>query len=166
FFASRSVPSPYTNPGRTDGLIITKKSSHIRKIDVRLERWERIARESIKQCGRSLLPLIHQPMSFDQMISESASYGEKITFWEKSTTSIDELREIQKAKEESSSQNQDRVIVMIGPEGGFSEQEIELARHKGFKDFSLGNRILRAETASVAACTLIQNIFGDIGKKR
>ncbi len=52
--------------------------------------------------------------------------------------------------------------VLIGPEGGFTQAEIELAKGKGFLSHSLGPRILRAETASISSCTLIQYLYGDI----
>ncbi len=53
---------------------------------------------------------------------------------------------------------------MIGPEGGFTSQEIEKAKACGFITATLGPRILRAETATIAASVLIQYLFGDIGK--
>lgn len=192
FFASRSVPSPDNSVRKMADLIIDKNSSHTRTTDVRVERWERIAKESIKQCGRSCLPLIHKPLLFGEMLSMVSSYSEKITFWEKATTSVDEIREKQVSRERGGlkevgsschtcsgksgngelhpdqkqiNQNQGKIVVMIGPEGGFSEEEINIAKDNGFQTFSLGSRILRAETASIAACTLIQNIFGDLGKK-
>lgn len=173
FFASRSVPSPNPNKIKTDLIIAKSKfsnniknkkigkditTSNITPKDVRVERWERIARESIKQCGRSVIPIIHNPVSYDEMLSKASSYCEKIAFWENATTPIDIIRERQERV------GKNRIIVMIGPEGGFSEQEINIAKEHGFEAFSLGTRILRAETASIVASTLIQNIFGDLGK--
>jgi len=55
--------------------------------------------------------------------------------------------------------------LLIGAEGGFLETEIEAAQVAGFSAFSLGSRILRAETASLTACSLVQHYFGDLGKK-
>ena len=55
------------------------------------------------------------------------------------------------------------IFLMVGPEGGFTSEEIERARAKGFVTASLGPRILRAETATIAACTLVQYLFGDMG---
>jgi 16S rRNA (uracil1498-N3)-methyltransferase len=52
---------------------------------------------------------------------------------------------------------------MLGPEGGFTEEEIKMAENSGFVTAGLGPRILRAETATLAACTLIQYLFGDMG---
>jgi len=55
------------------------------------------------------------------------------------------------------------VLVVLGPEGGFSEQEAAAAEASGFWLAKLGPRILRAETAAVAACTVVQYLFGDLG---
>jgi len=57
------------------------------------------------------------------------------------------------------------VFALIGPEGGFSQKEIEDAKDCGFVTAGLGPRILRAETATVAACVLLQYLFGDMGQK-
>ncbi|MBF0412377.1 MAG: 16S rRNA (uracil(1498)-N(3))-methyltransferase [Desulfamplus sp.] len=160
FFASRSVPCPDAIQRKEADFAIPKSYSNRKTTDVRVERWERIARESIKQCGRSLLPIVHQPMSYDKMINEAECYDEKIAFWEKSTIPVDAIRE--RLSNIPSVGEQRKIIVMVGPEGGFSEQEISIALKNGFQSFSLGKRILRAETASIAACTLVQNIFGDI----
>ncbi len=163
FFASRSVPCPDSLSKNQAHVPISKSGANRKGRDARVERWERIARESIKQCGRSLLPLIRQPMSFDQTIRESEVYDERILFWEKATTPIDEIRE--RLSKTPDAVGEKKIIVMIGPEGGFSEQEIDVALQNGFHSFSLGNRILRAETASIAASALVQNIFGDLGRK-
>ena len=55
------------------------------------------------------------------------------------------------------------IMVMLGPEGGFTEREIEMARQSGFVTAGMGPRILRAETATLAASTLIQYLYGDMG---
>ena len=54
---------------------------------------------------------------------------------------------------------------MLGPEGGFTDQEIKLVRNCGFISAGLGPRILRAETATIAAATLVQSLFGDMGTR-
>ena len=56
-----------------------------------------------------------------------------------------------------------KILLILGPEGGFSDQEIENARTAGCEVAGLGSRILRAETAAIAACTLTQYLFGDMG---
>jgi 16S rRNA (uracil1498-N3)-methyltransferase len=56
-----------------------------------------------------------------------------------------------------------KILMIMGPEGGFSDQEITMARAAGFWVAGLGPRILRAETATIAAITLVQSLFGDMG---
>ncbi|MCP3952819.1 MAG: RsmE family RNA methyltransferase, partial [Desulfobacterales bacterium] len=58
------------------------------------------------------------------------------------------------------------VFIALGPEGGFTAEEIDLARQAGFQPVSLGPRILRAETATIAAGTLAQYLYGDLGRGR
>ncbi|MEA2059214.1 MAG: 16S rRNA (uracil(1498)-N(3))-methyltransferase [Thermodesulfobacteriota bacterium] len=139
FWGERSVPKP------------DKK-----RIQQRMKRWEKIAKESLKQCRRSLLPLIHTPLSFDQLMDVSQDYGMKIAFFENATCSVKSILD-------KNSGAFNKFLVLIGPEGGFSDREMDLAEKYGFQIYSLGPRILRAETASIAACALIQNFFGDLG---
>ena len=58
-----------------------------------------------------------------------------------------------------------KILLMIGPEGGFKRHEIQLAENSGFIVAGLGPRILRAETATLAAVTLVQYLFGDMGTR-
>lgn len=136
FFSERSIPSP-------DG----------KRMEKRVERWESIARESLKQCRRSRLPEICRPLDFETVLNLSEPSDVKLAFWEKASAKLDTL----KGKDAVS-----RIFILIGPEGGFSENEVDQAKQKGFISCSLGPRILRAETASIASCTLIQHIFGDM----
>ena len=136
FFCERSIPSP-----------------NIKKMGLRKKRWESIAKESLKQCNRSCIPKISSPLDFKTLMELSENQSLKITFYEKSNQKIQTLQNNLSPK---------KIILLIGPEGGFSKKEISMAKEKGFLSRSLGPRILRAETASIAACTLIQHIFGDI----
>jgi len=85
----------------------------------------------------------------------AASAAVKLIFWEAESTPlrIDASGAISKGD----------VFMILGPEGGFTENEIEQARRAGFKSVSLGPRILRAETAALAASALAQFLFGDLG---
>ena len=136
FFCERSIPSP-----------------NIIKMAKRKKRWENIGKESLKQCNRSCLPEISGPLNFETLIKQSENHDLKIAFWEKSD---------QKIKTLQNSVSPKKIIILIGPEGGFSKKEILMAKEKGFSSCSLGPRILRSETASIASCTLIQHLFGDI----
>ncbi len=125
-----------------------------KRIDSRIKRWEKIAIEALKQCNRSILPKINNPVTFDDIIENSSLFDLKITFWENAILRISELYQ----KKEGIK----KIAILIGPEGGFSKEEITLAEKTGFKTCWLGPRILRAETASITACSLIQHYFGDI----
>ena len=139
FISQRSVPRP-----------------HKKRLDARLERWQKIARESLKQCRRSLLPRISAPVSFEEVLEFGRSSDLKILFWEQATGLLDRnafTDRINPVKQ---------ALIVLGPEGGFADQEVEKASKLGFTISGLGPRILRAETATIAACTLIQHLFGDL----
>ena len=139
FISQRSVPRPDN-----------------KRLDARMQRWQKIARESLKQCRRSVLPKISAPLSFDEVLEFGRSCDLKILFWEQETGDLDR-------KTLTDSMNPvKQALIVLGPEGGFADQEIEKARELGFTISGLGPRILRAETATIAACTLIQFLFGDL----
>jgi len=116
-------------------------------------RWQAIARESLKQCRRSCLVDILPPMDFQQVLDVSKRCSHRFAFWEASDRPL--------AGPVPGGNN--RAVVLIGPEGGFDAEEIRLAVESGFMSCSLGPRILRAETAAVCACGLIQYLLGDMG---
>ena len=101
------------------------------------------------------MPEISLPIPFNEVLDQSNHFDLKLAFWEEDTTRVNDLRNF-------TDKNFKNIIILIVPEGGFSKSEIELAKEHNFYSYSLGPRILRAQTASIAACTLIQNIFGDI----
>ncbi len=136
FFCKRSIPTP-----------------DLKRIEKRHARWQTISRESLKQCQRSYLPRLMLPVSFETLIEKTNAYDLKIAFWEKAS------RPLKKVEHYDSVKN---IMILIGPEGGFTQEEIRLAKEKEFLSYSLGPRILRAETASISACTLIQHLYGDI----
>ncbi|MEH0022253.1 MAG: RsmE family RNA methyltransferase [Desulfobacter sp.] len=141
FFSSRSVPAPNAS-----------------RLARRTERWQTISREAIKQCRRSCLVDIHPPVGFEEILEMSQGYSRKIAFWENAGRSLSHLA--------ADSEADAGTIVLIGPEGGFSAEEIQRAQAAGFVSYSLGPRILRAETAAVTATGLIQYILGDMGTDR
>lgn len=141
FFAQRSVPRP------------NKKV-----LSARSERWQKIAKEALKQCKRACVPKIGEPASFEEMLSLGRTCDFKIAFWEDESTPLTALPMQPKQKIKT-------IFAMLGPEGGFTVREIETARERGFITAALGPRILKAETATVAACVLLQYLYGDMGKK-
>ncbi len=130
-----------------------------RKIAARMERWEKIARESLKQCRRSRTPEIRFLPTLDAVLGLGREYDLRILFWEnkgQDATLADLPIPIRGAACR-------RILLVLGPEGGFSGAEAKAAARHGFFIAGLGPRILRAETAAVAACALVQYMFGDMG---
>ncbi|MDY0132579.1 MAG: 16S rRNA (uracil(1498)-N(3))-methyltransferase [Desulforegulaceae bacterium] len=125
-----------------------------KKISNKIERWAELSKEALKQCERSTLPKIKDLKSFDEIIEASKNYDLKIMFHERITIPSSKLLDKYK--------NPKKILAITGPEGGFTDNEKEAALKAGFETISLGPRILRAETASIAAAVLLQHIFGDL----
>lgn len=139
FFAQRSVAVPGE-----------------KRLASRMDRWERIAREAMKQCRRDRLPEILLPRSLDQVLADAAGYDLRLILWENAKTPLSDIRD-------SRIPASGRILAILGPEGGFSKEEVHQARDAGCRVFSLGPRTLRAETATLATAALIQHLFGDLG---
>lgn len=112
----------------------------------RIERWQSIVREAAEQSGRVRVPEVRQIVPFEEALS--LTDGEGIIAWER-----EKDRGISPELLEAASANS--LTCFIGPEGGFSEEEVQTAMDLGIKPVSLGARILRAETAAVVASTLL-----------
>ncbi len=121
----------------------------------KIDRWNKIARESTKQCGRATPPVVSQPIDFQDSFGIREQSEMKIILYENQDEMLrDYLRSLTKSV--------NSINVYIGPEGGFSEKEVALAEENGYTALGLGKRILRAETASVVSLALLQSHFGDI----
>jgi 16S rRNA (uracil1498-N3)-methyltransferase len=121
----------------------------------RSARWHSIALSAAKQSGRVRIPQISALTGFRDLVEAASADALRLLFWEKeSGQGFSELENNQTSVGE--------VIVMIGPEGGFSLQEADLALEHGFKAVRFGPRILRAETAAVAALSAVQLLWGDL----
>jgi 16S rRNA (uracil1498-N3)-methyltransferase len=118
----------------------------------RLARWQRLARESVKSCQRSLLPHIEPVQDFASALP--GPEAGKLIFWEEERRGG--------LKSFLSRPRPPDVRILIGPEGGFSSQEVALAREAGYDVVSLGARRLKVATAALAAITLIQFAWGDL----
>ena len=126
-----------------------------RKIVARTERWQKIALSATKQCGRTRVPEVLPLCMFGDFVMGSRPETVQLFFWEKEAR-----QSLQQAHERHG--DAQSVLLAIGPEGGFSVEEAELARSHGFELVQLGRRILRAETAALAALTLVQFLWGDL----
>jgi 16S rRNA (uracil1498-N3)-methyltransferase len=135
-----------------DGIIpLRTRLSQIRispdKIDGRLERWQRIVNEAAKQCGRFAAPRLQKPLEFAELLAaDEFSACTKILLYEKAE---DPLR--------SNSFVSDRIVLCIGPEGGWERDEVQQALEVGYQTLGLGSLILRAETAAIAAVSIVQH---------
>ncbi len=92
-----------------------------KRMEKRNLRWKTIAKESLKQCQRSMLPQISKPMLFKEVLEQSKSYDLKIAFWEKAAQRLDTLK---------NAPLNNKIIILIGPEGGFFKTEIRQAEKK------------------------------------
>jgi len=140
FISERSVP----RPGE-------------KRLSARAQRWAKIVKESCKQCQRSKLPEISKTLAFKDVLEYGSSGDLQIVFYENESAT---LKSLIKPYPQSPPR---KILLILGPEGGFSDQEIEIARAAGCVIAGLGSRILRAETAAIAACTLTQFLYGDMG---
>jgi len=123
----------------------------------RVVRWQRIALEATKQCGRAVVPQITNPVSFGSLVNEardqpSSSY---LMFSERDGQSLNESRSQLSAKPSE-------VTALVGSEGGWADEELETARAAGWMVITLGGRTLRAETAAIAVTALLQHLAGDL----
>ncbi|MZH46148.1 MAG: 16S rRNA (uracil(1498)-N(3))-methyltransferase [Nitrospinae bacterium] len=119
------------------------------------ERWKKIALESAKQCGRTEIPFVAEEVgTLETFCKNNHDRDLNLVFWEMEENNS--LKNLNLVKAPHS------VGVLIGPEGGFSSNEIEKAQDFGFQTIGLGPRILKAETAPVVALALLQSLWGDI----
>lgn len=120
----------------------------------KLERWRRIARAAAGQCGRSEIPTIGPPLSFDQLLEGSARFDRIIVPWE--------LAERVPLRERlpDALAGARSLLLVVGPEGGFSHDEVEKARAVGAVPVSLGARILRTETAALVLLSIVNYALG------
>ncbi len=168
-----------------------------KKIDAKIERWQKIAREAAAQSKRSVIPSVEYPLSLTQLVEKHCLEGElTFVFWEgikdqtinfgidnenpqpktghpaqppQHTPQDSPSRSPQFLSQPSaqstshpSSSSRSSITVIVGPEGGFSAEEVQYLEQRKVRMAGLGPRILRAETAAVVALTLIQSRLGDL----
>lgn len=134
--------------------LIPLATSRAIKKSVNLSRLNSIAVSAMKQSGRCRLPLLKDSIQFEEFISESDSYDLKIlASMDKNVSSLSAFM----GSINGSVIN--RAVLIVGPEGDFSGEEIDSAINAGFNPVSLGSRRLRSETASTAAVSIIMNHF-------
>jgi 16S rRNA (uracil1498-N3)-methyltransferase len=116
-------------------------------------RWPTVAAKAVEQCRRRIIPSIASICSFQEALeSISAAHSLKVILDEKERTVC--LKDLPCTSPEA--------IVVCGPEGGFTTEEVQFARQRGFVPVRLGGRILRCETAALAALAIVQHRWGDL----
>ncbi|MCG6541082.1 16S rRNA (uracil(1498)-N(3))-methyltransferase [Pseudomonas sp. KSR10] len=139
-----------TELGATEITPIVSERCEVRlkdeRADKRLTHWRQIAISACEQCGRSVIPTIHPPMSLQEWLAVEADLklvlhplAEPLTTHQRPAT----------------------LAFLIGPEGGLNDAEIEQARSAGFQPARFGPRVLRTETAPVVALSVAQQLWGD-----
>jgi 16S rRNA (uracil1498-N3)-methyltransferase len=121
-----------------------------KRLEKRFQHWKGIAISACEQCGRGLIPQLHPPTSLQQQLSIA------------STTEQFVLDPNAQQRFADFSPKSNQITLLIGPEGGLNDEEIEQAAQQGYQRVQLGPRILRTETAAVAAIAIIQSLWGDL----
>jgi 16S rRNA (uracil1498-N3)-methyltransferase len=116
----------------------------------KVRHWQKIAQHATEQSGRTVRPVIANIAKLERWLPEQS--GLKLFLDPFATQTLQQLQP-----------EEGKVTLLAGPEGGFAEQERELAKQAGFVPVQLGKRILRTETAALAALTAVQVLWGDLG---
>jgi 16S rRNA (uracil1498-N3)-methyltransferase len=127
-----------------------------RDTERRVERWRRLALEASKQSGRARVPEINSPQTFARFVSREPREGAcRLLFSERGGAGLGAVVGGPTTRPAS-------VLALVGPEGGWDEEELSLASSHGWTLVTLGGRTLRAETAAITVCALLQHAFGDL----
>ncbi|MCX7817410.1 MAG: 16S rRNA (uracil(1498)-N(3))-methyltransferase [Syntrophales bacterium] len=127
-----------------------------KKTELKRLRWLKIATEAARQSHRLDIPEILPVGSWPDVFAVAEGFGRKLMLWEREKEHL--LRDVIKESAESGS----GIFVVVGPEGGFTEMEINAAKDRGFQIVGLGDRILRTETATIVTLALIQYAWGNL----
>lgn len=124
---------------------------HDSRIEKRLQHWQQVAISAAEQCGRGTVPIIHPPQPLVEWTGNC-----------KEMLKLTLHHHTQKPITEMSAPADNTIAVLIGPEGGLTEEEVNHSLNQGFMPIALGPRVLRTETAPVVALTAINLLWGDI----
>jgi len=116
-------------------------------------RWQHIAVKAVQQSRRAKVPQVGECRPFQEVLGNCMGDGLKILLWERGG---ENLRDVLQQRLSP------KIYVMVGPEGGFTEKEVRLAKEEGFVPVKLGQRILRTETAAITLVAILQFELGDL----
>ena len=141
-------------PVLTERSIVRAKMVEERKLD----RWRRILTEAAEQSQRGRIPKLDQVLAFGEALSSLAMFDRSLIAApsDKASTLSQALRGL--------SDRSGAIALMVGPEGGFTPEEVEAACKHGATPINLGPRILRTETCAVVACALVLHELGEMGR--
>ena len=120
-----------------------------KKAENKRKRWQAIAESAAKQSKRSLIPVVREVMNFDEAVAYAKSFKVNLVPYENERGMAVTRKVIEALKPD------DTISVMIGPEGGFSAEEIEKVKQENMKIISLGKRILRTDTAAISTLSML-----------
>jgi 16S rRNA (uracil1498-N3)-methyltransferase len=122
-----------------------------KQTEKKLEHWQAVVIGACEQSGRSVVPEVQTPMSLPNYLSTHAKDGMRFVLSPTAPASLAGLSSLS-----------NKVALLIGPEGGLDDDEVKLAEQAGFTPVRLGPRVLRTETASVVALSVLQALWGDL----
>jgi 16S rRNA (uracil1498-N3)-methyltransferase len=115
------------------------------------QRWERLAQAAAKQCGRTTVPTVAPILSFEKLLSEFKNYDRVLLAYE-----LENGTDLKSCLREALKKSPKKILAVVGPEGGFTEKEVQQMVAAGACSVSLGENILRTETAAIAMIAMIQ----------
>ena len=121
------------------------------RAEKKIRHWQQVSASACEQCYRNQLPTLHSPITLNEWLRE-AQAEKKLVLHHRSQQTLSEL---------SNQKAITSVALLIGPEGGLTTQEVELAEAAQFLSLTLGPRVLRTETAPIIAIGIIQSLWGD-----
>ncbi|ETN93486.1 Ribosomal RNA small subunit methyltransferase E [Gammaproteobacteria bacterium MOLA455] len=123
------------------------------RLEKKLRHWQQVSISACEQCQRNRVPTINNALTLDQWLSQSHEDPEqlKLVLHHRSDKTL------------AQHQPPENVCLLVGPEGGLSDSEIKRAIDRGFAALTLGPRVMRTETAPLAAISIMQSLWGDMG---
>lgn len=140
-----------TELGITSITPVITEYAHANIADNKIGRWQKIAIHAAEQSGRVFFPIIHPIATLGEVLSKRSSTNLIL-----SPNATKTIKQLMTEQPKAQSFN-----ILIGPEGGFSQNEITLAAKASYNSIALGSRILRTETASIAISAILQTLWGD-----
>jgi len=137
-------------PVETERSVLELKGARAEK---RVTRWRQIMINACEQCGRDRLPAVDPIRSLDEAVGATGA-SMRLVLDPRAERPLNQLRDQPRP---------DGVALLVGPEGGLTDEEVGLAGQHGFRALTLGPRILRAETAAIAGVAILQYQWGDLG---